>query len=253
MSTRDTLWPVGSPAWIDLGTDDLRTTRQTYGHLLGWDMDDGTSSSGGYVVALKHGRAAAGAYLAEDGQPPAWLVYFASEDVDATTAQAIETGASVVMEPTGTSPTIGRFAVLQDPTGATFGVWQGEELSGLQVLREPGAFCWTTLLTRDLPAAREFYATVFGYAYDEVDENLVTVRTAEGEAVASMHHAEQLPDDAPAAWNVHFCVASRDATVALAEMEEGLEVLMSFDSPFGPEAVLRTSAGEVFNVTETPD
>lgn len=253
MTTRDTPWQAGRPAWIDLNSADLHSTRQTYGHLLGWDTDDGTSDSSGYVVALKNGRAAAGLYEDDGDTPSAWLLYLATEDLNATVTRATESGATVLIEPPESPSPVGRFAVLQDPTGAQFGLWEGGELNGMQTVQEPGTYCWSTLLTRDLPAAREFYAAVFGYTYDAVDDGLVTVRAADGADVASMHDAGELPQDAPPAWNVHFGVASRDATVSLAEMEDGLEVLMSFDTPFGPEAVLRTGTGEVFNITQIPD
>lgn len=250
MTTRDTAWPAGSPAWIELSSDDLRNARTTYGHLFGWDVEDGTSDSGGYVVALKNGRSAAGIYSPDDDVPPAWLLYLASDDVEATVRSATEAGATVVVEPGDIGPTSGRFAVLQDPTGAVFGVWQGGELSGLQVVGEPGTFAWTTLLTRDLAASQTFYAAVFGYTYRPVSDDLVTVVSPGDEPVAAMHTAGELPDDAPPGWVVHFAVADRDSTVSLAEMEDGTEVLMSFDSPFGREAVLRAAGGEVLNVIE---
>ena len=54
--------------------------------------------------------------------PPAWGVYFAVADTDATVAKAQELGASVFMGPTDIEP--GRFAVLADNVGAVFNVLQ---------------------------------------------------------------------------------------------------------------------------------
>lgn len=250
MSTRDTTWPTGSPAWVDLGTDDLHAAGKAYGHLFGWDL--GEASDGEYAIALKNGRAA-GAIYSLEGQPTGWVLYFATDAIESTVERATSAGAAVQVAPTDVDSGAGRFALLTDPTGATFGLWQGQELTGIQIVDEPGSFVWTTLLTRDLPAARAFYAAVFDYAYDEVSDDLLTVRRPDGGLVASMHHAGELPENAPPAWNVHFCVASRDATISMAEMEDGFEVLMSFETPFGAEAVLRGPSGEVFNVTETPD
>ena len=56
--------------------------------------------------------------------PPHWLVYIGTDDVDATTARAKELGATVHVEPADI-PNIGRFSVLQDPTGAAFGLFKG--------------------------------------------------------------------------------------------------------------------------------
>ena len=48
-------------------------------------------------------------------------------------------------------------AVLQDPTGAVFQVWQPKKHIGAKILEEPGALCWTELNTRDTKAAEAFY------------------------------------------------------------------------------------------------
>jgi predicted enzyme related to lactoylglutathione lyase len=54
------------------------------------------------------------------------MPYFQVEDCDAAAAKAAKLGGSVCVQPTDI-PTIGRFAVLQDPTGATFSVIKMEQ------------------------------------------------------------------------------------------------------------------------------
>jgi predicted enzyme related to lactoylglutathione lyase len=58
---------------------------------------------------------------ASGGQPPAWGVYITVADTDATVAQAVRLGASVLM-PAQDIPSVGRFAWLKDPQGAAFAV-----------------------------------------------------------------------------------------------------------------------------------
>jgi predicted enzyme related to lactoylglutathione lyase len=50
--------------------------------------------------------------------PTHWMVYFAVEDADAATKKVTELGGTVHMPPRDIP--VGRFAVVQDPTGATF-------------------------------------------------------------------------------------------------------------------------------------
>jgi predicted enzyme related to lactoylglutathione lyase len=50
--------------------------------------------------------------------PSNWQVYFAVEDADATVAQALSLGATVIHPPEDTP--FGRLATLSDPTGAMF-------------------------------------------------------------------------------------------------------------------------------------
>jgi predicted enzyme related to lactoylglutathione lyase len=58
--------------------------------------------------------------------PPHWMPYFQVEDCDAAAANAAKLGGTVCVPPTDI-PSIGRFAVLQDPTGATFSVIKMEQ------------------------------------------------------------------------------------------------------------------------------
>jgi uncharacterized protein len=55
--------------------------------------------------------------------PPAWGVYFAAASVDATADKAKSLGGKVMMGPQDI-PNTGRFAVLNDPQGAYFSVFQ---------------------------------------------------------------------------------------------------------------------------------
>jgi uncharacterized protein len=56
-------------------------------------------------------------------EPPAWLVYFTSADVDASAARATELGGRVIVPP---SPVPGgRIAVAADPQGAVLGFVEG--------------------------------------------------------------------------------------------------------------------------------
>jgi hypothetical protein len=53
--------------------------------------------------------------------PSYWLVYFDVDDTDATAKTARDNGGTIMVEPTDI-PEVGRFAVITDPQGATFGV-----------------------------------------------------------------------------------------------------------------------------------
>ncbi|MCP5116634.1 MAG: VOC family protein, partial [bacterium] len=55
--------------------------------------------------------------------PPHWMPYFQSSDCDASAAQVTALGGKVEVGPRDI-PNVGRFAVLQDPQGAYFSVFQ---------------------------------------------------------------------------------------------------------------------------------
>jgi uncharacterized protein len=116
--------------WNELATSDIDGAKAFYGDVFGWtsrDMDMGGGMTYTMFERPGGGDAAGGMPLTEDMRsnnvPPNWLVYLGTDDVDATTEKAKELGANVFMPPTDI-PTVGRFSVLQDPTGAAFALFQ---------------------------------------------------------------------------------------------------------------------------------
>ncbi|RYJ04940.1 MAG: hypothetical protein EON52_14155 [Actinomycetales bacterium] len=73
------------------------------------------------------GRPVGGAMVLTDdmgeGTPPHWNVYFNVTSTDETVATAVELGGTVVA-PAFDVPTVGRLAVLADPTGGMFCLMQ---------------------------------------------------------------------------------------------------------------------------------
>jgi hypothetical protein len=117
----------GTWTWNELQTRDTDKAASFYRHVFEWEAaqagfegmeytewkrDDGTTVAG--MMAMPD--------MVPAEVPAYWLVYFAVTDTDATVATATKAGATVVMPPTDIPP--GRFAVLTDPAGATFGVIQ---------------------------------------------------------------------------------------------------------------------------------
>ena len=96
------------------------------------------------------------------GVPPHWNAYVTVANVDEAAKKAESLGAKVLAPPFDVMD-YGRMAVLQDPTGAVFQVWQAKTHIGAQILNEPGALCWTELSTRDTKAAEAFYTKLFGW------------------------------------------------------------------------------------------
>ena len=114
--------------WSELITTDLDTSKAFYGAVFGWGAEDQGPPGGppAYTEWQSAGRSIGGMMLKSPEMPaempPAWGVYFAVADTDATVARAQELGASVFMGPADIEP--GRFAVLSDTVGAVFSVLQ---------------------------------------------------------------------------------------------------------------------------------
>lgn len=116
----------GALTWNELQTSDSDAAIEFYVRLLGMERGE-TMGEIDYTLLTVQGTDVAGVVqiAPEWGPvPPNWLVYFDVVDVDQTVAQAQSLSGSVIV-PATDIPDIGRFAVLQDPQGAVFGVFQG--------------------------------------------------------------------------------------------------------------------------------
>ncbi|WP_008317906.1 VOC family protein [Leptolyngbya sp. PCC 6406] len=112
----------GAFSWCELMTSDPTAAQAFYGPLFGWTMQAGDIQDMPYTtisVAGAEKGGIAGLPPSSPNMPPAWGVYITVDDVDATAAQAQELGGQVLMPPMEI-PTVGKFALLQDPQGATF-------------------------------------------------------------------------------------------------------------------------------------
>jgi uncharacterized protein len=114
---------VGALAWNDLISPDLAGSTAFYGELFGWDIQE--IAPGQYWSIANGGNQNGGMMPMPPGGHPAWNLYFAVDDVDATTARATELGGAPVMGPMDV-PNSGRFAVLRDPQNAVFSILAGE-------------------------------------------------------------------------------------------------------------------------------
>lgn len=113
----------GALAWMELHTPDPAGCRAFYQALLGWTFTTSTDHGFEYTEFQAEGLNAGGMMPMEgpewEGIPPHWMGYLAVADVDAAAAQVTELGGGVCVPPTDI-PDVGRFAVVNDPQGATF-------------------------------------------------------------------------------------------------------------------------------------
>ena len=154
----------GTLSWTDLGTSDAGAAVPWYRDLFGWDTEDSPIPDGGvYTMASLGGRSVAAIYATEQG-PPAWLSYVTVDDADAVAARAGQLDATLIAEPFDVME-VGRMAVLQDPAGAVFAVWQARESIGAEYVNAHGAITLNQLNTPDPADAERFYADLFGWRF----------------------------------------------------------------------------------------
>ena len=252
-----TSYREGVPSWTDLMAADVAGARAFYGSLLGWEFVDGPPETGGYAICTLRGKAVAGLGGQNPDAPPqvVWTTYFATDAVEATIAKITANGGAVLMGPMDVMDQ-GRMAIAQDPTGAVFGLWQAGAMTGAQLANEPGSMSWNELMTRDLEAAKRFYAAVFGYEYEAVDPDGMRYEVfstpGHGQTGGMMEAPADLPAEVPPHWNVYFSVEDVDAAVATVNGAGGRVLFGPDDTPYGRMAAVMDPQGATFTVIRPP-
>ncbi|WP_272460057.1 VOC family protein [Polyangium jinanense] len=245
---------AGTPTWFDLMTPDLAGAQKFYGELFGWTFIQGKPEMGYYTMCQKNGRNAAGmGKRPEDAPyPTAWSVYFDSTDVDATAAKIREFGGQLVMPPMDVMDQ-GRMCVCVDPTGATFGFWQGRLHKGAQVIDEHGAMTWCEVATRESEKAAAFYSKVLDVEARQMPMEMpgmtyYTLHKGEKAVSGIMQMNEQWDASIPPHWMPYFAVDSAEDACKKIEALGGKVMHGPFDSPYGRIAVVADPYGAAFSI-----
>lgn len=116
-----------SLCWMELMVRDVPRAAAFCAELFGWRPKAMEGGPFAYTEFYAGERPLAGLMAMEgpqwEGIPAHWMAYIRVEDVDAAAARATELGGHVCVPPRDI-PGVGRFAVLDDPQGATFSVFR---------------------------------------------------------------------------------------------------------------------------------
>lgn len=236
----------GTPCWVSLMTDDPDGARAFYGELFGWTYTPGPARLGDYVRAELAGTPVAGLGCASTtGFPVQWTTYFAADSADDVAQRVRECGGTVAVGPLQ-AESAGRLAIAADPSGAVFGLWQGEEHPGREAGDRPGEPVWSELVTPDRESACEFYGAVFGRPVAEHGGGASLL--VDGRPVAAITGGG--PHGHQPRWRVHFAVADAELTARRAERLGGRVLSAPYGTPRGRVARLADPRGGRFSVLQ---
>jgi uncharacterized protein len=154
--------------WHELLSTDPDAAIRFYKDVIGWDVMSWDQDPG-YRMFTWNGVPMAGVMLLpeearQSGAPSHWLSYVSVRDIERTVMQAARMGAMTYLEPMDI-PTVGRMAVLADPQGATFGVYEPLTSGPPGDTPALGDFSWHELAADDWKTAWEFYRALFDWEY----------------------------------------------------------------------------------------
>jgi hypothetical protein len=245
-----TQYAPGTFCWADLASTDQPAAKEFYTGLFGWEAEDIPVGDGAvYSMMRAAGKRVAaispqGDAQREVGAPSAWQSYVTVESADASAARASELGATVVAEPFDVFD-VGRMAVIQDPQGAFFSVWEPRSTIGAELVNAPGALVWNELSSPDTAASTTFYSGLFGWdvAPFEGIDNYFVIRV--GEASNGGITVPQAPGTSPH-WLVYFGVDDLDASLAKLEQLGGANIAGPIDIQMARLAVVSDPQGAGF-------
>ena len=269
MPERDGYIP-GVPCWVDTSQPDPERGAAFYSDLFGWEVEDvmPPGSPGQYFIGRIRGLDAGAIGSIPEGAPPMamWNTYIWVDSADDAVSKVRDAGGGVVMDPFDVMDH-GRMAVLTDPEGAVFNVWQANDHKGAQVVNEHGALNFNGLATRDLDGAKAFYGAVFGWEVlalpagsmwtlpgygDHLEERSPGLRAQmeqmgapDGfiDVVAAIDPVADDDAETPAHWSVTFGVDDAEAAAARARELGGEVVSGPVDAPWARLAVIRDPQG----------
>ena len=110
----------------ELASADIESSKRFYSSLFDWKFEDMPMGPGMTYTMIKVGEGTGGGMLKHPmaGQPSVWVPYVQVDNVRASTQKARSLGAKILRD-TEAIPGGGTFSVIQDPSGALFGLFQG--------------------------------------------------------------------------------------------------------------------------------
>jgi uncharacterized protein len=278
----------GVPCWVDTNQSDPEAAVDFYRGLFGWKLEDVTppESDGKYFIArhetptssifetsgeLQSGDVAAIGSVSGAAPPNGiWNTYFWVDSADETASKVRDAGGGVMVEPFDFMDA-SRTAVLADPEGAVFRVWEAKRHKGAGLVNDPGSLNFNSLSTRDIEGAKSFYGPLFGWqtldmgggvemwtlaGYGEhlegyhpgLRKQVVEAGAPEGfaDVVAQINPIADDEPDTPANWSVTFATDDADATAAKATELGGKVIVPPFDAPWVRMTIIGDPQGAIF-------
>ena len=211
--------------WTDLSSFDVAEARRFYGALFGWSYQDGEGADGApYSFARSGWQARAGIFempekLQALNLPSFWMSYIRVDSVEDAVDTARGFADAIIEVPPTAFDAQRRIALIRDPSGAGFTVYEGPDLGARAETH--GGHSWNVHHSGNAAAIEAFYAALFDWRFADQGQGVFEIRDAEGAAIA---HAEQVEDALRGGfqyWMPVFAVEDIDVAERVAQQAGG--------------------------------
>jgi uncharacterized protein len=231
-------------SWYELHTPDSTVAERFYRGVLGWGAQDAGMTDRRYTMVTADGMPIGGllekpAKSFTNGAKPTWVGYIGVNNVDEYAARVQEAG-GIIHRAVEDIPGVGRFAVVADPQGAIFVLFQPADSTQQPPSQKPGTLgtvAWHDLAAINWPSAFAFYADLFGWSkattVDMGPAGVYQLFAAGSEPIGGMMNRMD-PAQSPG-WLFYFNVEDIHAAVARTKEHGGTVVHGPSEVPGGQQ------------------
>ncbi|MBL0215711.1 MAG: VOC family protein [Myxococcales bacterium] len=160
-------FPSGRFVWFEYVSKDLPKAQGFFGELFNWKTQQKPAPGlpGGQYTMIAAGEHTIGGYVPTPEGAPAhanWLAHLQVESAATTIATIKVAGGKVLMDAMKMGD-MGTYAVVADPLGGAFALWQPAKAEAAEYRGVAGTFCWNELYTEDVARSVSFYETIGGF------------------------------------------------------------------------------------------
>ena len=231
--------------YADLSTYDLKITKKFYSNVFGWRY---YNSGEDYWIAFAGRKEATGLYetpkkFQEMNMPSFWMSYIQVNNVEETVQLARELGG--IIELVDLEASIGKIALIRDPLGAGFTIYEGDMLN-VRTPDTPNTLVWNELFVSDVSKVKTFYETIFHWTIVPSETDRYSILDTEGTEISAINEVSNSLKGKYEYWSVFFAV--KDIAKTKAKVLKNGGSLVYEDSY---STVLADSFGAFFHVINT--
>jgi len=217
--------------WFEYITTDIPKAQGFFGELFNWktqSMPAPTLPGGSYTM-LAIGEHTQGGYINPPPGAPTnahWLPHLITDNAQATVTQITANGGAIKLAPVKMGD-MGTYAVVADPLGGVFALWQPAKAEAGDFKGVDGAFCWNELYTEDPERSAAFYKAIGAFTVEAMDMGgmgTYHVLKTDDKSRAGIMKAPM--PGMPQSWMPYVQVASTDASIAKAK-RLGANIIMA--------------------------
>ena len=191
--------------WTDLSTFDLEKTKQFYNEIFGWNY---YQSDDQYHVGYTGNFEASGLYEMPEkfqkmNMPSFWMSYIQVENVAETVAIAKK--ANGIIEVVEDLESFGKIALIRDPLGAGFTIYEGNQLNSRTEDTE-NTLVWNELFASDASLVIPFYSAIFNWKITYEGYGRYVIENEKGETVSAIQQLDNSIKGKHEYWGVFFKV-----------------------------------------------